>query len=104
MPFNKYFMNFEDPTVFKAMTDLKKGINIWRKTYGFDFGSFVEGDSKGDANLTSCSLHCLEAEYGKFAQNCKRKGGLFKCCVLGWVDNTQDSRQLTVSKPISLSG
>ena len=86
-------MNFEDPTVFRAMTDLKKGIKIWRKTYGFDFGSFVEGNSKGDANLTSCSLHCLEAEYAKFAQSCKRKGGIFKCCVLGWVGNTRHTFQ-----------
>ena len=76
-------MNFEDPQVFREMTDLVNGIDIWRKTYGFDFGSFVEGNEKGEANLTSCSLHCLEAEYGEFAQECKRQRGLFKCCVLG---------------------
>ena len=78
-------MNFEDPTVFKAMTDLENGVDIWRKTYGFDFVSFVEGNSSGHANLTSCSLHCPEAEYWKFARDCKRRGGIFKCCVLGWV-------------------
>ena len=51
----------------------------------------MEGNSSGEANLTSCSLHCLEAEYGKFAQDCKRQGGLFKCCVLGWVQGEPHS-------------
>ena len=83
IPFDKYFFNFEDPEVWKDMTDSKKGIGIWKKTYGFDFGGFTEG-LDGQANSSLCQQHCLEAEYGKFARRCAKKGGIFKCCVLGY--------------------
>ena len=83
IPFDKYFFNFEDPEVWSDMTDSKKGIDIWKKTYGFDFGGFTEGLG-GKANSSHCQQHCLEAEYGRFARKCAKQGGFFKCCVLGY--------------------
>ena len=44
LPFNKYFMNFEDPEVFREMTDQKNGLDIWLKTYVMgvrDFFSYL---------------------------------------------------------------
>lgn len=82
IPFNVNFLNMEDPKVFKAFTNAKSGVELWKKTYGFDFVTFLEGLG-GKANVSQCHQHCLRAEYGKFAQQCKRSGGLFKCCILG---------------------
>ena len=83
IPFDKYFFNFEDPIVWKEMTDSKIGLDLWKKTYGFDFGAFTEG-LNGKANSSKCQQHCLEAEYGTFARKCAQSGGFFKCCVLGY--------------------
>ena len=82
IPFDKYFFNLEDPEVFKEMTDSKKGQELWKKTYGFDFVAFMWG-YQGGGNMTACRKHCLEAEYGEFAKKCKEEGGFFKCCMLG---------------------
>ena len=79
--FDKYFFNLEDPEVWKDMTDLKKASNIWKKTYGYDFAALVEG-LKGSANMTKCMIDCFKSEQRSFARKCKRKGGLFKCCLL----------------------
>ena len=79
--FDKYFFNLEDPEVFKAMTDTKKGPEIWRKTYGFDYLAIVEG-KKGYGNNTKCFKDCFKAEQSKFAKKCKKDKGLFKCCML----------------------
>ena len=83
IPFDKYFFNFEDPTVWKEMTDPEKGIAIWKRTYGFDFGALTQGLG-GNANTSECQQHCLEAEYGDFAKKCQKNGGFFKCCILGY--------------------
>ena len=57
------------------MTDgTQKALNIWKKTYGFDYAYWVPGKGK-DGKLETCQAHCLEAEYGKhdnFASNCKK--------------------------------
>ena len=81
IPFDKYFYNFEDPDILHAMTDgSQSGLELWKKTYGFDAAYYVPGKISTQTNF-KCSMHCLEAEYSKFAENCKRNGGFFKCCV-----------------------
>ena len=45
IPFDKRFLNFEDPKVLKLMI----GKNLekhWKETYGFDFAA-VAGDNSG---------------------------------------------------------
>ena len=32
-------------------------------------------------DATVCAEDCKEAEKQKFAKNCEKKGGLFKCCI-----------------------
>ena len=81
IPFDKYFFNFADPKVFNAITDgTEKGLKIWKKTYGFDWADYVPGRGKA-AHHFKCNEHCLKAEFGSFAQKCKREGGFFKCCT-----------------------
>ena len=86
IPFDKYFMNWEDPSVLKAMTDgSKKGLELWKKTYGFDWADWLPGQGN-DGKLNGYSFehimtHCkLQAQYNSFAQSCKKSGGFFKCC------------------------
>ena len=45
IPFDKRYLNFDDPEVFKLMTgnDLEKN---WKETFGFDFASVAEDNSK----------------------------------------------------------
>ena len=84
IPFDKYFFNFEDPKVLNAMTDgTERGLNIWKRTYGWDWAAWVPGHGK-TATLSKSRKHCLLAEYGSYAQNCKKNGGLFKCCITGF--------------------
>ena len=81
IPFDKYFFNFEDPEVLIAMTDgTKKGLELWKKTYGFDWAEWTDGEGKKQS-LGKAKIHCLRAEYDKFAQDCKKDKGVFKCCV-----------------------
>ncbi|XP_023345922.1 uncharacterized protein LOC111714920 [Eurytemora carolleeae] len=72
-PFNNRFLNFEDPEVLKYMTGKNK-TQKWREVFGYDFAS-KQGDS-GDV-----LKNCIKAESSKFAKKCKKRGGLFKCCV-----------------------
>ena len=83
IPFDVNFFNLEDPKVFKDFTDPKKGLALWKKTYGFDYAAFIPG-YQGAANMNSCQQDCLKAEYSKFAKDCKADGGFFKCCLLGY--------------------
>ena len=84
IPFDIYFYNFEDPKVLHAMTDgTQKGLNLWKKTYGFDHAYWLPGQGPY-LNSEKAYEHCLEAEYGKygsFAIDCKKNKGLFKCCL-----------------------
>ena len=86
LPFDFYFYNFEDPKVLYAMTDgTQKGVNLWKKTYGFDHVFWGPGKG-GYSRRDKCQNHCLEAEYGKrgeFATDCKKNKGVFKCCIYG---------------------
>ena len=83
LPFDIYFYNFEDPKVLHAMTDgTQKGLNLWKKTYGFDHVYWMPGKG-GYIDPERHYEHCLEAEYGKhgkFSIDCKKNKGLFKCC------------------------
>ena len=85
IPFDKYFMNWEDPNVLKAMTDgSEKGLELWKKTYGFDWAYWLDGNNgelKHD-DFLRITTHCKLAEQfsSSFAQNCKKSGGFFKCC------------------------
>ena len=80
IPFDKYFFNFEDPKVFEDMTDSRKGSKIWEKTFGFDKVMFQPGNAS-HASRAVCYKHCKKMEHRKFAKQCTRNGGLFKCCI-----------------------
>ena len=81
IPFDKFFFNFEDPTVFNAITDgTEKGLEIWKKTYGYDWADYVPGKGR-ETHHFKCNEHCLKAEFGTFAEKCRKEGGLFKCCT-----------------------
>ena len=81
IPFDKFFFNFEDPNILKAMTDgTEKGLHLWKQTYGFDWADWSLGHG-ANVSFYENRKHCLLAEYGKFAQECKKKGGFFKCCI-----------------------
>ena len=84
MPFDVNLFNMEDPKVFKSMLDSRKGPDLWRKTYGFDFSSPIPGENK-KGNMSICQQECLKEEYGQFAQDCKKGGGFFKCCMIGYL-------------------
>jgi hypothetical protein len=79
--FDKNFFNLEDPKVWEKFVDKKKGPKLWKKTYGFDFVSIVN-QKNGDSNNTICYIDCYKAEKRSFARKCKKRGGLFKCCVI----------------------
>ena len=85
IPFDKYFMNWEDPSVLKAMTDgSKKGLELWKKTYGFDWADWLEGQGSGKLSQKSfgkiIAICESDERWSSFAQNCKKSGGFFKCC------------------------
>ena len=84
IPFDKYFFNFEDPEVLNDLTDgSDDALDLWKKTYGFDWAAWTVGHG-GNESITISREHCLEAEYGSYAQECKKNGGFFKCCVTGF--------------------
>ncbi|XP_023344500.1 uncharacterized protein LOC111713794 [Eurytemora carolleeae] len=75
-PFDKRFLNFADPEVLKLMVgdELEKN---WKETYGFDHASYLDDSSKA-------LLDCEKADKDSFAQDCRRKNGIFKCCMAEW--------------------
>ena len=84
--FDKYFFNFADPAILQEMTDIhsKSTKQIWKDTFGFDTVNFVLSDNK-EWEVTPCGEDCLKAEFSSFAQQCKQAGGVFKCCINGYV-------------------
>jgi len=84
--FDKRFFNLEDPEVFEMMTG-KKFKQNFQEAYGYDFVAQVMDPYNSTARCISesqmfeCSKNCLEAEKSKFAKDCRRDKGLFKCCV-----------------------
>ena len=58
------------------------GEQIWKDTYGFDFVSRSPGDG-ANADPTMGYKNCLKADFSKFAEKCRKKGGVFKCCSSG---------------------
>ena len=84
--FDKYFFNFEDPKIFNEMIKENKRENIWKTTYGFDFVSFNDRDrNNSHLPFSKCYIKCFIAEYQVFATECRKKGGLFKCCMTALV-------------------
>ena len=78
--FDKYFFNFEDPKIFEEMIKGDERENLWKKTFGFDYVSF--NDRKNSHSVfAKCYINCFKAEQKSFARKCKKKGGLFKCCM-----------------------
>ena len=74
-------------------------MTVWKETYGFDFVSVVPG--QGDlSNPTDCYLDCLKAEYSQFAKNCRKGGGVFKCCHLGYTYLSLMLLRLSIVKPV----
>ena len=56
------------------------GLDIWKKTYGFDWADWIPGHGpSGHADFFKLKEHCLREEYGTYAQSCKKDGGFFKC-------------------------
>ena len=78
--YDNYFFNFEDPKVFKKKMKGKKGPKLWRKTYGFDFVSISKYRTH-PVRAYQCIKNCYRAEYGKFANGCRKSKGFFKCCL-----------------------
>ena len=78
--YDKYFFNFEDPEVFKKLMHSKKGPRKWRRTYGYDF-AYLQSNQKQPVMNYECLKYCYKAERKRFAKNCKKKGGFFKCCL-----------------------
>ena len=78
--YDKNLFNFEDPEVFKTMTDTKRGSEVWKKVYGFDFVSYNNKKNQ-PAQDSECIEYCYKAERQKFAKKCRKDGGLFKCCL-----------------------
>ena len=63
---------------------MMKGLNLWKKTYGWDWAAWIPGSlssSIGSTDLSKGREYCLRAEYDDYAQNCKKNGGFFKCCL-----------------------
>ena len=55
IPFDKNFFNFEDPEVLNSFTDgSDNSVNLWKKTYGFDWGVWRRGSVVG-----LLSIHCI---------------------------------------------
>jgi len=86
MPHDKRFFNFEDPNVFLLLTgdDFQRHM---QETYGFDFVA----KTKYESPTLPCAKQCMKAEYESFALQCKRKNGLFKCCVSSSTTNVCNS-------------
>ena len=79
LDFDKYFMNLENPRIFKEMLIGRRRKKLWKKTYGFDYVFFKK--NKFSSSTYGCYEHCLKAEFHDFAKKCKQKRGFFKCCM-----------------------
>jgi len=77
--FDKNFLNFEDMDVTEKFLD-PNGTQIWKETYGVDYAAIVK-----KTNVTSiCKKHCMKKETSNFARTCRKNGGFFKCCEIGF--------------------
>ena len=69
-----------DPEVFKNITRKLYGRKILKELYGYDFVS-INKYPKQPVTDYQCLKHIYQAEFGSFANKCRRKGGFFKCCL-----------------------
>ena len=61
----------------------KTGPRMWKNVYGFDTVKLIPG-YQSIADVSPIYKECMKAEYSKFAQDCTRNGGFFKCCMIGY--------------------
>ena len=83
-PYNNYMYNFEDPKNLRAVTKSSKSARKWwRKAHGIYYATTIPAVMKSNffMNVTVCTEKCIEMENSKFANECHKKGGYFKCCV-----------------------
>ena len=77
--------NIEDPENIRAVTKSSKSARKWwKKAHGFYFAARLPGVERTGTffqNMTVCTEKCIELENSKFAKNCRKRDGYFKCCV-----------------------
>ena len=94
-PYNKYAYNFADPKIVRTYTKNDKNAHkYWRKGYGIFFATTIPRTRKKKGydrftNFTVCTTECIKMERSKFAKECQKKNGYFKCCVADSVINRE---------------
>ena len=79
IPFDENFFDFEVPSVLEKFTNGEEsGLQQWKSTYGFDWAGWTDGMAY-KADLKNIKERCIKAEYGSWAKDCVKKGGMFKC-------------------------
>ena len=106
--YDNNFHNWEDPKVLKYFANsTKSSKRAWKKTYGFPYTTTIPWNSKHFMSFTmKCWKKCASLEessyYNKilclriqffqeqstFAKDCRKNGGLFKCCVQAFTLHT----------------
>ena len=67
----------------------------WKKIYGFKYSYTIPGfGNKNKTDISACIRKCLKLESSKFAKDCRKKGGVFKCCVADWKLNVYEATRL----------
>lgn len=90
--FDVNFLNFEDPAVLERFTANKDYAKVWQETFGVDYATKLglprkktETEHAAPENDQSrMPKYCLQSEYSDFGRECRRTGGLFKCCYTGY--------------------
>ena len=111
------FNNWIDPKVMTYY--IKDPEESWRKSYGFDFVKEHMAHGSHGSDSFDCQKKCIKAvsfpqpydtflpsffiqENEPFARKCKRKGGLFKCCVTMWrITPFEDTRNKLIEKGLN---
>ena len=97
--YDNNFFNWEDPKVLKYFTKNTNSVKkAWKNTYGFPYVSLNTWSGKyiNPQNQTKCFKKCARyvspwqynlklnsifQEQSSFANDCRKRGGFFKCCV-----------------------
>ena len=113
--YDNHFNNFVDPKVLKYFSSTKSMRKAWKKSYGFPYVSVLSGNRFNRTfNNTDCFQKCahyvsahysiwdllrLLQERSKFAKDCKKNDGFFKCCVQdNWLDIFENSRNTLIEE------
>lgn len=110
--YDKNFHNWFDMEVLKDFTKSRKAIEkSWKKSYGINNARSMpwKKNSYERSHPDECFMDCAVMEKSRFAKICKRKGGLFKCCVSAWTLHTFEKtrnelieKNLIKDKPTSM--